>query len=165
MAIRKAINSFIEFFYFPFLRFIPLKTFKYAACGGTTVLAELTVYYFAFYFIFKEKVVDISGFFLEPHTAAFILGFLVSFPLGFMLNKFVVFTESDLRGRVQLFRYGLTVLGSLGLNYCFLKLFIEFFHWHPILSKLLATALVIIYSYFSQLYFSFRVKGEDAVKS
>jgi putative flippase GtrA len=54
---------------------------------------------------------------------------MVSFPLGFILNKFIVFTNSALRGRVQLFRYGLTVISCVGLNYLFLKVFVEGFHW------------------------------------
>jgi putative flippase GtrA len=165
MAVRKAINSFIEFFYFPFLRFIPLKTFKYAACGGTTVVIDFMVYWFCYHFIFLASPVDLDFHVFEPHTLAQTCAFLVSFPLGFVLNKFVVFTESDLRGRVQLFRYGLTVIGSFALSILFLKLFCEVFEWNATFSKILATAMVVIYSYFSQQYFSFRVKGETRVKS
>jgi putative flippase GtrA len=153
--LRKAINAFISFFYFPFLRFIPLQTFKYAVCGGTTVTVEIIVYYLSFYYLLEGKDVFFYGFNLKPHTASFLIGFLVSFPVGFILNKFIVFTQSALRGRVQLFRYGLTVLGSLALNYFFLKIFVELFLWDPTFSKILATVLVIIYSFFTQQYFSF----------
>ncbi len=160
MAIRKAINSFIEFFYFPFLRFIPLKTFKYAACGGSTVIIDIIVYWICYHFIFLGNSIDLGFHVFEPHTLAQTCSFMVIFPLGFVLNKFVVFTASDLKGRVQLFRYGLTAVGSFALTILFLKLFNEVFNWNEDFSKILATALVIAYSYLSQQYFTFREKGE-----
>lgn len=156
---RKAINSFIEFFYFPFLRFMPLQTFKYAVCGGTTVVVEQIVYNLALFGLFPDgEIVEFAGLSFKPHTAAFLIGFAVSFPMGFILNKYLVFTASSLRGRVQLFRYGLSVVGSFALNYLFLILFVDSFNWDPSLSKFLATVLVVIYSYFAVQYFSFGVK-------
>ncbi|MBU3677742.1 MAG: GtrA family protein, partial [Chitinophagaceae bacterium] len=93
---------------------------------------------------------------IGPHIAAFGVSFLVSFPYGFLMNKYVVFTSSSLRGRVQFFRYTLIVISCIGLNYIFLKLFVEFFGWYPTPSKALTTALVAVYSYISQQLFSFK---------
>ncbi len=140
---------------------MPLQTFKYAACGGTTVLVEIIVYYISYYFIFNGQYVELGPLTLEPHTASFLVGFAFSFPVGFTLNKYIVFTTSKLRGLVQLFRYGLTVLGSVALNYFFLKLFVEMLEFDPTLSKILATILVVIYSYFTQQYFSFSSKKKE----
>ncbi len=166
MAVRKAINSFIEFFYFPIFRFMPLNTFKYAVCGGTTVVVDFLVYYFFLYFVFDAELINFFGLFeISKEIAAHIIAFMVSFPLGFSLNKWVVFKESELRGRVQLFRYGLTVSSCFGISYLFMKLFIFGLAWDPVLSKVLTTVLVTVYSYFMQLYFSFQVKGSHAKKS
>ncbi len=155
---RKFINSFIEFFYFDFFKFIPLQTFKYLACGGSTAVLDIGVYFISYNFIFHKQPVPIGGIMMGAHIAAFIVSFLISFPYGFIMNKFIVFTTSELRGRVQLFRYGLTVISCIGLNYLFLKLFVEGFGWFATPSKILTTALVAIYSYFTQQYFSFKVK-------
>jgi len=160
--VRKSLNAFIEFFYFPFLRFIPLKTFKYAACGGATVVAELVAYFLSYHFLFEKQNVEGFGLTITPHIAAFLVGFAISFPMGFILNKYIVFTASELRGRIQLFRYGLTVVGSLALNYFFLKLFVEGFGWFATPSKALTTGLVILYSYFTQQYFSFRESPRES---
>jgi putative flippase GtrA len=156
--LRKFINSFIEFFYFDFFKFIPLQTFKYLACGGSTAVLDIGVYFISYNFIFHKQPVPIGGIMMGAHIAAFIVSFLISFPYGFIMNKFIVFTTSELRGRVQLFRYGLTVISCIGLNYLFLKLFVEGFGWFATPSKILTTALVAIYSYFTQQYFSFKVK-------
>lgn len=157
MAIRKFINSFIEFFYFPFLRFMPLQTFKYAVCGGTTVVVSFVVSSLSYYFLLSQEAYAIV-FNFEKKTVAFLLGFFASFPVGFIFNKYIVFIHSSLKGNVQLFRYGLTVLGSLGLDYLFFQLFTKGFEWNFWVSRFLAIALVVIYSYFTQQYFSFGKK-------
>lgn len=158
--LKKSINQFIEFFYFDFFKFIPLQTFKYIACGGTTVAVDYLVYFVSYYFIFEEKNFFLLGNFLSPHVASSVLSFLVSFPLGFMLNKYIAFSNSVLRGRVQLFRYGLTVLSCFIFSIFFIKLFVDFFHLNPSFSKILTIIIVAVYSYYTQQYFSFKVKGK-----
>ncbi len=157
--LKKAINQFIEFFYFDFLKFIPLQTFKYLACGSTTVLVDYLVYYFSYYFLLKGNLLIIFGKTISPHVASSILSFIISFPLGFALNKYIAFSDSALRGRVQLFRYGLIVLSCFIFSLFFIKLFVDFFHLNPYLSKVLTIITVAIYSYYSQLYFSFKVRS------
>lgn len=156
---RKFIHSFIEFFYFDFFKFIPLQTFKYLACGGSTAFLDLFIYFISYNYIFHQQPVPVGNIFVGAHIAAFVVSFIVSFPYGFFMNKYIVFTTSELKGRVQLFRYGLTVISCIGLNYLFLKLFVEGFAWYPTPSKALTTALVAVYSYFTQQYFSFKVKS------
>jgi putative flippase GtrA len=157
--LRKFIHSFIEFFYFDFFKFIPLQTFKYLACGGSTAFLDLFIYFISYNYIFHQLPVPVGNIFVGAHIAAFVVSFIVSFPYGFFMNKYIVFTTSELKGRVQLFRYGLTVISCIGLNYLFLKLFVEGFAWYPTPSKALTTALVAVYSYFTQQYFSFKVKS------
>ncbi|GBL35759.1 hypothetical protein EMGBS15_13540 [Filimonas sp.] len=156
---RKLIHSFIEFFYFDFFRFIPLQTFKYLACGGSTAMLDLIIYFISYNFIFDKLPVHIWGMTIPAHITAFMVSFTVSFPMGFILSKYVVFTTSELRGRQQLFRYGLTVLSCIGLNYLFLKLFVDGFGWYATPSKAMTTLVVAVYSYYTQQYFSFKVKG------
>lgn len=93
---------------------------------------------------------------ISPHIAAFLLAFCVSFPLGFMLMRFIVFQESSLRGRVQLFRYFLSVCVSLLLNYGFLKLLVDQLHFYPTIAKIITTFFVVAFSYFAQRHFSFK---------
>jgi len=158
--LRKLINSFIEFFYFDFFKFIPLQTFKYLACGGSNAVLDLIIYFISYNFIFDKLPIQIGDITIPAYIAAFIVSFSVSFPMGFILSKYVVFTQSELRGLHQLFRYGLTVLSCIGLNYLFLKIFVDIFGWYATPSKALTTVVVAVYSYFTQQYFSFKVKGK-----
>jgi len=95
---------------------------------------------------------------ISPHIAAFLASFCITFPVGFFLSRYVVFTESNVRGRIQLFRYFLLVLGCIALNYMFLKLFVEQFHIYATVSKIMTTAIVVCFSYFTQKHFTFKTK-------
>jgi putative flippase GtrA len=125
--------------------------------GGNTLLGLLT-YYIGYQFIFVRKNFDLGFFAFKPHVAALFLSFVVSFIVGFLLNKYVVFTGSSLRGRIQLFRYFLAFSFNLILNYLLLKLLVEIFHLDALLSQLLTTIVVVSISYLSQKHFSFKVK-------
>lgn len=125
-------------------------------CGSSTAMLDLIVYFLSYNFIFQKQPVPLGAAHIGAHIAAFGVSFLVSFPYGFFMNKYIVFTSSSLKGRVQFFRYTLIVISCIGLNYIFLKLFVEFFHWYATPSKALTTALVAVYSYISQQLFSFK---------
>lgn len=119
-------------------------------------MLDLVVYFLSYNFIFQKQAVPLGQAHVGAHIAAFGVSFLVSFPYGFLMNKYIVFTSSSLKGRVQFFRYTLIVISCIGLNYIFLKLFVEFFGWYATPSKALTTALVAVYSYISQQLFSFK---------
>ncbi|HPF51273.1 MAG TPA: GtrA family protein [Draconibacterium sp.] len=150
------IIGIVDWFYFPFLRFIPREIFRYAATGGANTMLDLTLYFIFYQFLITADVVEFGFFAVSRHIMAFLLVFPITFTTGFFLAKYVTFTASELKGRVQLFRYLLTVGGSILLNYVFLKFFVEYCGWYAPLSKLITTFLVIIYSYVAQRYFTFK---------
>lgn len=162
------IISIVDFFYPPFRRFLPLQTFRYIACGGANTLLDIIIFFFSIHYIVHQQIWH-TGLFLsgkelafEPHTMAILLAFIVSFPTGFFLMRTVVFSDSNLRGRVQLFRYLLQVLICLLLNYLFIKVFVEYFGIYPTIAKILTTVLVVLFSYLSQRNFTFRKSNPPA---
>lgn len=86
------------------------------------------------------------------------MSFCINFPTGFALSKYIVFTESNLKGRIQLFRYALLVGVCIVLNYVFIKLFVEICGFYPTPSYILTSVIVAVFSYVSQRNFSFKVK-------
>ncbi|MCA0395775.1 MAG: GtrA family protein [Bacteroidetes bacterium] len=156
------ITAVIDFFYPPFRRFIPIQTFRYLACGGGNTLFDIIIFYLSYHYLFDQQVLH-TGIFLgsreiafQPYTLAVMTAFCISFPTGFFLMRSVVFHDSDLRGRVQLFRYLVQVAICLLLNFLFIKIFVEQFHIYPTPAKILTTVLVVTFSYLSQRYFTFR---------
>jgi len=157
--VRNGITTLIDFFYPPFKKLMPLHTFRYAACGGTNVTLDISLFFVLYNFVFKKQIVDLGFIAFQPHIAAFLSSFVITFPVGFLLSKYIVWTDSSIKGHIQLFRYFVIVMMNLSFNYVFIKVFVEYFHIYPTIAKLLTTVVVIIFSYLSQKHYTFKVKG------
>ncbi len=150
------LSNIIDFFYPPFKRLMPLQTFRYAACGGGNTLMGLTVYYICIHYIFTKETADFGLIILKQHNAALGISFIGSFLVGFFLNKYVVFTSSIMRGRVQLFRYFLSFFLNLVVNYFLLKLFVEAWHLEAFTAQVMTTVIIVTLSYLTQKHFTFK---------
>lgn len=159
---RIFIENILDLFYPFFKRFFDKTTFRYAACGGANTVFDIFLFFISYNFIFKKENLDLHLLVISPHIAAFLLAFLISFPTGFFLMRLVVFQESSLKGRIQFFRYLLTVSFSLFLNYLFLKIFVDKLHIFPTIAKVMTTFIVIGFSYVSQRNFSFKNVAHDS---
>ena len=158
--VKKWIIAFIDFFYPPFSKLMPLQTFRYAACGGTNTLLDIFMYFIAYNYILHKQDLNLGFLTISPYIASILVSFAVSFPTGFFLNRNIVFTGSTLHGRVQLFRYFILVVICLLLNYVFIKLFVEQFHIYPTVAKILTTVIVISFSYLTQKNFTFKAEPD-----
>tara|TARA_B100000795_G_scaffold270052_1_gene262266 strand:+ start:13804 stop:14277 length:474 start_codon:yes stop_codon:yes gene_type:complete len=150
------IIRFIDEFHFIFKWAMPLKTYRYAVCGGSNFVFD-TVLYFIFYnFIFAKENMDAGLFVLSPHIASLFAVYPITLLSGFLLNKYITFTSSNLKGTVQLKRYILVSIGSLFIVYLFMKVFVDVVGIYPTPAKILTTILAVIYSYILQNKFSFK---------
>jgi putative flippase GtrA len=140
---------------------MPVRTFWYAVCGGGNMLLDIFIYYISFHYILDKKILDLGFIAFEPYTAALWIAFCVSFPVGFLLSKYVVFTKSELRGRVQLFRYLLIVGVNLVLNYVFLKTMVEYLDFYPTIARIFTTCIIVTFSFLSQKHFTFKERKES----
>lgn len=158
--IAQFITRFIGFFYTPFSQFVPRQVFTYAVCGGVNILLDWVLYFLIYNFVVGHALVYISlfgiQFCLTPHIASLCIVFPITLLTGFWLNKYVTFTQSSLRGWSQLMRYVSVVFVNLFLNYFGLKLLVEIYHWYPTPAKMFITVITVLFSFFSQKYFSFR---------
>lgn len=140
-----------------------LQTFRYAACGGGNTLLGLVIYFVSFKYILREEQLDLGFYAFKPHIAALFISFMISFPVGFFLMKFVVFSQSNIRSRIQLFRYFLFFIFCLVMNYIMLKLLVEYLHLYAILAQILTTVIIVVCSYLIQKHFTFRVVAEEKI--
>lgn len=153
---RKKVISFIDFFYPPFKRFMPLQTFRYAVCGGSNTLLDIVLFYISFNYILHQKILNLGFVSLKAYNAALGMAFCISFPIGFLLNKYIVFNASYLRSHVQLFRYVLIVAANLFLNYAIINVLVQYMHFYPTIAKIFATLIIVAFSYLSQKHFTFK---------
>lgn len=162
MALAKHITTVIDCFYWkPFRPLLPLQTFRYAACGGLNMVLDAVWYFVIYHYIVAERFFDLGVVVLSPHIASMLVVFPITFFNGFWLNRNVAFKSSPLSGQTQLFRYALSIVGSILLTYAGLKLFVEVCGFWPTPSKVLTTILTVIYSFLAAKYFTFRGALEE----
>lgn len=156
--IKDWIIEAIDFFYPAFNKVMDKQTFRYAACGGANTVFDIIIFTLTHNYVLHKQLVQVGSFAISPHIAAFIFTFPISFMTGYFLNRYVVFPEaSTTRKRVQMTRYLSVVFVCILLNYGFLKLFVEVFGWWPLPAKIATTFFVVMFSYFSQKKFAFKV--------
>jgi putative flippase GtrA len=160
-TIRDIIQDLVDWVYIPFKKFIPAQTFRYAVCGGSNTVLDIVLYFICYNFVLKKHMVDLHFVAITPHIASFLIVFPITFSTGFILSKYITFPESQIRRRIQFFRYGLTVFGAIILNYILLKLFVEQFGIYPTPSKILTAGIVILYSYFSNKHYTFKLEKSE----
>lgn len=160
---RDLVLPIIDFFYPPFRKLVKLQTFRYAASGGMNTLLGFAVYFISFKYILREENLDLGFFAFKSHIAALFMSFCISFPVGFFLMKYVVFSDSKMKGKVQLFRYFMIYLFNLVLNYLLLKIAVEIFHIYPVAAQIITIIIIVLFSYVAQRHFTFKVSppGED----
>lgn len=158
---RDRVLPLIDFFYPPFKKFMGLQTFRYSASGGINTALGFIIFYIGFKFIFKEQPVDLSFYVFKSHSAALLLSFCICFPFGFFLMKYIVFTDSKMKGKVQLFRYFMLYAFNLGLNYILLRLFVESLKIYPTFAQIITTFIIVLFSYVVQRNFTFRIRNTE----
>jgi len=152
------VRGVLDFFYPLFRRFMPLQTFRYLVMGSTNTLLGIVVYFISYSFWFQGTVFNLGFYAFKAHSAALLASFMVTFPLGFFFSKFVVFSDSHLRSRIQLFRYLMICVFNLFLNYLLLKVQVEVLLIDPLLAQFFTVTGVVIFSYLAQRNFSFKNK-------
>ena len=143
--------------YVLFKSFMPLKTYRYAVCGGSNLVLDTVLYFFSFQFIFNKQNVDLGVVVLSPHIAALFLVFPITFMVGFFLNRFIVFSESNVSMKTQFLRYFSVAFLGLGLSYALMKFLVEAVLVYPTPSRLITIVIVVLFNYILQNKFSFKV--------
>lgn len=158
------IQKVIDFTYPLFRRFISVEMYRYGVCGGANVVFDWVLYFIVYNIIFKDKLFDLGIVTLSPHIATLVITFPIIIISGFLLQKYVTFTASDLRGRVQLIRYLMIVFANLSLNYIGLKVFVDGLHFYPTPSKMIITIVTVIISYIGQKKYTFKITSSGKGK-
>jgi len=152
------IQKILDLFYPLVRRVLDKTTYYYAACGGGNLVLSWLLFFVFFQFLFQKQVFYIEwiDYSLSAYTLSSFLCFLIAFGVGFLLMKYVVFTKSELKGRIQLFRYGLSSLLTWFAHWVILKLFIEWLGFYPSIANVISSCIVVLISYLLQKKFTFK---------
>jgi putative flippase GtrA len=154
------IRSILDIFYPLFRRFFDRQTYYYAACGGGNLVLSWLLFFIFYQFVFAKRIFQFNlgklHYVISAYTLSSIICFIMAFVIGFVLNKFVVFTQSNLGSSTQFIRYSMSaVLTWLG-NYLLLKTLIEGFGFFPSIANVLSSGAMVLVAYLMQRNFTFK---------
>jgi putative flippase GtrA len=154
----RIIRAFLDFFYPIVSRIFDKTTYYYAVAGSTNLVLGWVLFWVLDHWVIHSKTVELPLFKHPVHSYTVIAAVcgVVSFLFGFLMMRYVVFTESQLKGRIQFFRYGLSALISATVNWLLIKLMVDTFTWNASLCNVFASLVVVTISYFLQRKFSFK---------
>lgn len=151
-----SIRQLLEWFYPPFRRVVSRQVFLYGVTGGVNIVFDWVLYFVVYNFVLQKQNLSLPFFTFSPHVAALGISFPISFFTGFLLQKYVTFSASLLRGRTQIIRYLLVVALNLTINFLGIKLLVDVFHFYPTPSKMAVTVVTILVSFLCQKRFTFK---------
>lgn len=156
MSIAKVLISVIDRLYVKPIRVLASREiFGYGVCGALNMSLDIVWYFLIYHFIVAERFIDLGIVVISPHIATLFVVFPITFLTGFWLNRNVAFRVAEYKSRGQLVRYALSVVGSIVINYVCMKIFVDALHIWPTPSKIITTAVSVIYSYLAARYFTF----------
>lgn len=156
----KFISDIIDSIYPYFKKYFSLQFFRYGVSGVMNLVFSWFSYFVIYQFIIQKRLVNLGIVTLSGHTASLIVNFILTTFTGFLLQKYVTFTASELRGRKQLVRYVEVALFNLLINYLGLKLLFEVIGIYPSISNVIISIFTTVISYFLQKKYTFRIKNE-----
>ena len=144
MTIVRLLTSIIDTLYIkPLERIISRDTFGYCICGATNMALDTVWYFLIYHYLVCEQFIELPFVVVSPHIASLIVVFPITFFTGFWLNRNVAFRTTEVRSLPQILRYGLSVVGSIALNYVCMK-------------KL--QLIIVFHSYFFHQFFNPNIK-------
>lgn len=155
-SIGRLITVIIDFFYPPFRKYVTLQFFRYGVTGVANMIFDWVLFYITYHFILQKEILELGFTAMSSYIAAMVIVFPISFTSGFLLQKYVTFTSSEIKGKVQIIRYLTVVIANLLLNYLGLKIMVEFLHFFATPSKMIITIFTTMFSYFSQKKYTFK---------
>jgi putative flippase GtrA len=150
------IKNIIAYFHKPFSFFVPLKTFRYAFCGGTNLVLDTVLYFMFFQFVFSKQNLDLQFVVFSSHIASLFAVFPITFIVGFLLNKHIVFSDSTVNTSNQFFRYFISGLIALTISYISMKLLVDYLKVYPTPARLITIIITVLLSYLLQRKFTFK---------
>jgi putative flippase GtrA len=151
------VRNSVDIFYPPFRKYMTLQFFRYGMTGAINLVFDWFLYFLIYNFVLQHRMVELGFVTISSHIAALGIKLPIVLFSGFLMQKYVTFSSSKLRGQVQLFRYLVVFVINIAINYVGLKILVDRMNFYPTPSIMIISMVTIGISFFSQKYYTFRI--------
>jgi putative flippase GtrA len=155
-TLSEFLRTIIDFFYPPFRKYMTLQFFRYGIIGSINLIFDWILYFLIYNFVLRHEMLNLGIVRLSSHIATMAIKIPIVLCSGFLLQKYITFSNSNVSGWTQLVRYSLVFLVNLVINYLGLKLLVDGLNFWPTPSNMAISILTIFISYFSQKHYTFK---------
>lgn len=134
------------------------KGVRYIISGGTATGVDVVSFFIMFNYILKKENLFLGHMQVGAHIVSLCVSFTLGLITNFLITKYFVFNESNIRGREQFLRYVLVAIITFVGNYFMMKLLVDVFAVWPTLARLIAVGTIAMLSYRLHKVFTFKIK-------
>lgn len=134
------------------------KAIRYIVSGGTATVVDVFSFFVIYNYILNKEHLHLSHIIIGAHIVSLCASFTLGLITNFLITKYFVFNESNLRGREQFVRYILVAAITFVGNYFMMKLLVDVFNVWPTLARLFAVGSIALLSFRLHKVFTFKVK-------
>lgn len=134
------------------------KGVRYIISGGTATGVDVVSFFIIFNYILNKQPLHFGHVLIGAHIASLCVSFTLGLITNFLITKYFVFNESNIRGREQFLRYMMVAVVTFFGNYFMMKLLVDVFNVWPTMARLIAVGTIAVLSYRLHKVFTFKVK-------
>jgi putative flippase GtrA len=134
------------------------KGVRYIISGGTATGVDVVSFFIIFNYILEKENLHFGHVQIGAHIASLCVSFTLGLITNFLITKYFVFNESNIRGREQFLRYMMVAVVTFFGNYFMMKLLVDVFNVWPTMARLIAVGTIAVLSYRLHKVFTFKVK-------
>jgi putative flippase GtrA len=116
------------------------------------------MYFVTFHFVLHKQDLSIaSGLVVGGTSIALVVSYTCGLVTNFIITKYFVFTESELKGRTQFTRFVLVAILVLFANYILMSFLIKGLHIFPTPARAISALSIGVFSFTAHKFFSFKM--------
>ena len=135
------------------------KVVRYFFAAGTATLVDVSVYFITLhYFLHKQNLHLSESVVIGAPSVSLFVSYSSGLVTNFLITKYFVFAESELKGRTQFTRFVAVALVVLFANYLFMSFLIKVMHIFPTPARAISALSIGVFSFTAHKFFSFRMR-------
>lgn len=139
-------------------RLVNNKAIRFFLSAGVATLVDVLIYFTVISYLLNYQRINFGWYSASAHNFSLCISYSCGVIINFLLTKYAVFTESNIRGRKQFRRFALIAFLGFFANYGLLRLFVEIFDFYPTPSRIASALSLGIASYYVHKLFTFKIK-------
>ncbi|MCJ8209668.1 GtrA family protein [Mucilaginibacter sp. RS28] len=134
------------------------QIFRFVISAGTGFLVDIIAYYVLYNFVFTAHSYQIINHSVSNYLLSLIISFFMGVLVNFLINRFLVFSESTLAPYKQAIRFFSVAIIGFFANMLVLKFMVTIVHLYPPVARIAAALSLFFASFFVHKLFSFNLK-------